>query len=71
MPKIKQVRKYLRNHGWVLFKNTDHEHYRLMLADGTYIYTKLSHGYGDIPANIWTQMKKQMRITQEEFNAGI
>ena len=71
MPKRQQVRKYLRQHGWVMFRRSNHEYYEKYLPDGTRITTKLSHGSGEIPPPVWHLMLKQMRITQEEFNAGL
>ena len=73
MPKKQQARKFLRNrrNGWEFYKDTDHEHYRKTLPNGEVIYTKLSHGNGEIPPSVWKMMLKQMRITQEEFNAGL
>ncbi len=73
MSKKQQARKYLRRkaNGWELYRDTDHEYYRKRLADGSYLVTKLSHGDGEIPPNVWKRMLKQMGITQEEFNAGL
>ncbi|MBQ3396221.1 MAG: type II toxin-antitoxin system HicA family toxin [Synergistaceae bacterium] len=70
MPKIREVRKYLNRHGWELYRNTDHEYYRLKLSDGSYRYTRLSHGDGEIPVIVWKRQLKQIGITQEEFNRG-
>ena len=53
MPKIREVRRYLIRHGWELFRDTDHEYYRLSLPDGSFRYTRLSHGYGEIPPPVW------------------
>lgn len=71
MPKLREIRRYLRRNGWAMFRNTDHEYYMKVLPNGTALYTKLSHGDGEIPPRIWKQMLKQMGITQEDFNAGL
>ena len=68
MPKIREVRRYLIRHGWVKYRETDHEYYRLLMPDGTYRYTRISHGDGEIPPPVWRLQLKQIGITQEEFN---
>ena len=73
MPKKQQARKFLRksSNGWEFYRDTDHEYYRKVLPDGTVLRTKLSHGNGEIPPNVWRQMLKQMNITEAEFYAGL
>lgn len=71
MPKKQQVRKYLKRNGWVLLRDTDHEYYQKVLADGRVLRTKLSHGKNEIPATVWRNMLKEMEISQEDFNAGL
>lgn len=51
--------------------NTDHEYYKKILPDGEILRTCLSHGNGEIPPSVRRKMKKQMRITDEDFNAGL
>lgn len=70
MPKIREVRRYLIHHGWEMYRDTDHEYWRLLLPDGSYRYTKLSHGSGEISPPVWKRQLKQIGITQEEFNRG-
>lgn len=60
-----------KSNGWELYRDSDHEYYCKLKPDGTYLRTKLSHGDGEIPPNVWKKMLKQMGITQEEFNAGL
>ena len=71
MPKKQHVRKFLKHNGWVMYKNTDHEHYMKKLANGEILYTKLSHGKGEVPPTVWRKMLKQMNITEAEFYAGL
>lgn len=71
MPKWKELKKYLDNNGWILYKNTDHYYYRKTSKDGKYIFCKVSRGSGEIGKHLWKEiLKKQLKITQEEFNKG-
>ena len=72
MAKWSELRRYCEKNGWVLFKNTDHYYFRKVLQDGTVLRTKVSRGSGEIPKRLWREiLKKQLRITQEEFNKGL
>lgn len=71
MPKLNHVRRFLHRNGWVMASNTDHEYYKKILPDGEILRTCLSHGNGEIPPSVRRKMKKQMRITDEDFNAGL
>lgn len=65
---MKQLRRFLLRNGWVMVSNIDHEYYKKILPDGEILRTFLSHGNGEIPTSVWRKMKKQMRLTDEEFN---
>jgi len=69
MPNFRDLKRYLEGNGWELWKNSHHMYYR-KLEDGQYRYTYVSHSLGkEIPPNIWKKiLKKDLGITQEEFN---
>lgn len=46
MPKKSHVRKYLRCNGCVLWKDTDHEYYRQICADGAERITEAEYYAG-------------------------
>lgn len=68
-PKFRDLKKYCEKNGWVMIRNTDHWYYEKVLADGTLLQTKVSHGvHQEIPANIWKLiLKKQLKISEDEF----
>ncbi|MBQ4469562.1 MAG: type II toxin-antitoxin system HicA family toxin [Synergistaceae bacterium] len=71
MPNWKELRRYLRRNGWIMYKNTDHEYYRKEVRPGEFIYTRCSHGSKEIHYNMWQSiLKHELGITQEEFNAN-
>ena len=72
MPKWKDLKRYCEKDGWELYKETDHDHYRKVLDDGTVLRTKVSRGSGEIATKLWAEiLKKQLQTTQEEFNKKI
>lgn len=72
MPRWKELKKYLDNNGWVLYKNTDHYYYKKIDKEGKYIYCKVSRGSGEIEKGLWKSiLKHELRLTQEEFNSKI
>ena len=72
-PKFRDLKKYCDNTGWVLIRDTDHWYYEKVLTDGTLLRTKVSHAVAkEIPHHLWQQiLKKQLRTTQQEFDANI
>ena len=73
MPSWSDLRRYLKNNpGWECFKHTDHDFYRKKLPNGKVLITKVSRGTGEIGSGLWRHiLKHELRITQEEFNAGL
>ena len=72
-PKFRDLKKYCEKTGWVLIRDTDHFYYEKVLADGTVLRTRVSHGLaGEIPANLWKKiLKQQLRVTEREFWEGL
>lgn len=73
MPKWSEVRRFLerKSNGWVKWKAVGHHtYYRKSLANGELLVTCISHAAGEIPLPTWHRIKKQMRITDDEFNRG-
>lgn len=67
MPTWKTFRRYLEHNGWECYRVTDHYHYRKGEER-----IKSSMGSGEIPAPIWRKiLRRELKITQEEFNAGL
>lgn len=72
MPKWRELKRYLEKDNWELYKDTDHYFFRKVLDDGTMLRTRVSKGSGEIPKKLWQEiMKRQLKITQEEFNKKI
>ena len=72
MPRWKELKRFCENDGWELYKETDHYFYRKKEADGTLKRTKVSKGSGEIHYRMWKEiLKKQLQVTQEEFNSKI
>ena len=72
MPKWRELKRYLEKDKWELYKDTDHYYFRKVLEDGTLLRTRVSKGSGEIPKRLWQEiMKRQLKITQEEFNKKI
>ena len=72
MPRWKELKRFCENDGWELYKETDHYFYRKKEADGTLKRTKVSKGSGEIHYHMWKEiLKKQLQVTQEEFNSKI
>ena len=69
MPTWKELRKFLSNTGWELYRIGDHYYYRKTIEDGTMIRIRCSMGSGEIGANLWRWiLKHELGITQEYFN---
>lgn len=68
----KELKRFCDNDGWELYKNTDHYYYRKVESDGTIRRTKVSRGSGEIKHHLWREiLKKQLGVSQEEFNKKI
>lgn len=68
----KELKRFCENDGWELYKVTDHYHYRKTDNDGNIRKTKVSMGTGEIKYYRWREiLKKQLGVTQEEFNKKI
>ena len=69
MPRWKELKRFCENDGWELYKETDHYFYRKKEDDGRLKRTKVSKGSGEIHYHMWKEiLKKQLQVTQEEFN---
>lgn len=72
MPSWKELKRFCENDGWILYKDNDHYHYRKIENDGTIRKTKVSKGSGEIRHHLWKEiLRKQLGVTQEEFNKKI
>jgi len=73
LPKFGDLKRYCERSGWELFKTTDHYWHRKILDDGSILVTKVSMSPGkEIPRRMWNYiLKRQLLVTQEEFNRGI
>lgn len=69
MPSWSDFKRFCDRDGWELYKQTDHYYYRKVMPDGTFKYTRVSMGTGEISRNLWqTILKKQLQVSQEYFN---
>jgi len=72
MPSWRELRRFCERDGWELYKDTDHYFYRKQEQDGTIKRTKVSKGSSEIHYHLWKQiLKKQLMVTEEEFNSMI
>lgn len=72
MPKWKELKRFCEKDGWELYKDTDHYYYRKQDENGNVHRTKVSKGSGEIHTAMWKEiLKKQLQVTQEEFNKKI
>ena len=72
MPRWSDLKRYCKRNNWVCIRKTKHIFYVKVLPDGTILKTKISHGSGEIDPGLWRNiLKHELRITQEEFNAGL
>ena len=68
----KELKRFCENDGWELYKDTDHYYYRKIEKDGNVRRTKISRGSGEIKFHLWKDiLKKQLGVSQEEFNEKI
>ncbi len=72
MPTWKELKRFCEKDGWELYKDTDHYYYRKVCADGRIRRTKVSKGTGEVRGFLWKEiLRKQLGVTQEEFNKKI
>ncbi|MBN1622738.1 MAG: type II toxin-antitoxin system HicA family toxin [Clostridia bacterium] len=69
MPDWKDLKRFLDNDGWELYKVTDHYYYRKKTSDGNLRRTKVSMGSHEIPGRLWKEiLKRQLGVSMEYFN---
>ena len=68
-PKFGELKRFCEKNGWIMIRDTDHWYYEKVLADGTFLRTKVSHSISkEIPSKLWDRiLKKQLRISEKEF----
>ena len=72
MPRWKELKRFCERDGWELYKNTDHYYFRKRNEDGMVRWTKVSKSSGEIHTYLWREiLNKQLKVTQEYFNAKI
>ena len=72
MASWKEVRKFCKNDGWELYKDTDHYFYRKEDANGNIKRVKVSKGTGEIYGHLWHEiLNKQLQVTKEYFNSKV
>lgn len=72
LPKWSELKRFYEKDGWEPYKNADHYFYRKFMLDGQIKMTKVSRGSGEIKKHLWQEiLKKQLQVTQEEFNSKI
>lgn len=72
MPNWRELKRFCENDGWEMYKETDHYFYRKIDGDGNIRRTKVSKGSGEIRYHLWRDiLKKQLQVTQDEFNEKI
>lgn len=72
MPTWKELKRFCEKDGWEMYKDTDHYFFRKQNTDGHLRHTKVSKGTGEIKGFLWKEiLRKQLCVTQEEFNKKI
>lgn len=71
MPSWRDIERFCRRDGWEEFKKKGHHiYFRKTMDDGTVKRTKVSRGTGEVRGHLWKEiLKKQLQVTEEEFNA--
>lgn len=71
MPSWREIERFCRRDGWEEFKEKGHHiYFRKKNNDGTVKRTKVSRGTGEVKGHLWKEiLKKQLQVTEEEFNA--
>ncbi|MBU6081650.1 MULTISPECIES: type II toxin-antitoxin system HicA family toxin [Allobacillus] len=71
MPSWREIERFCRRDGWEEFKKKGHHiYFRKKNNDGTVKRTKVSRGTGEVKGHLWKEiLKKQLQVTEEEFNA--
>ncbi len=77
-PTFRQLAKFCRVEGWEDEAKrrgrpaVDHLRYRVTLPTGDILRTKISHGSGQIGADLFTRiLRDQLQVTQREFWAAV
>lgn len=69
MPSWREIERFCRRDGWEEYKVTHHIYFRKVMPDGTVKRTKVSRGTGEVKGHLWKEiLKKQLQVTEEEFN---
>ena len=69
MPRWTDVKRFVENDGWELYKATDQDYYRKQLPDGTLRRTKVSRSSKEINPDRWRNIQsRQLGVSQEYFN---
>ena len=71
MPSWKEIERFCRRDGWTeIKKKTHHIYFQKTEEDGTVKRTKVSRGTGEVKGHLWKEiLKKQLQVTEEEFNS--
>ena len=70
MPSFRDIERFCRRDGWEEYKKKGHHIYFMkVMEDGTVKRTKVSRGTGELHGHLWKEiLKKQLQVTEEEFN---
>lgn len=70
MPSFRDIERFCRRDGWEEYKKKGHHIYFMkVMEDGTVKRTKVSRGTGEHHEHLWKEiLKKQLQVTEEEFN---
>lgn len=70
MPSWREIERFCRRDGWEEFKKKVITSILGKNNDGTVKRTKVSRGTGEVKGHLWKEiLKKQLQVTEEEFNA--
>lgn len=71
MPNWREIERFCRRNDWEEVKKKGHHiYFRKIMNDGTVKRTKVSRGTGEVQGHLWKEiLKKQLQVTEEEFNA--
>lgn len=70
MPSWRDIESFCRRDDWEEFKKKGyHIYFKKVMDDGTVKRTKVSKGTGEVTGHLWKEiLKKQLQVTEEEFN---
>lgn len=71
MPSWREIEGFCRRDGWEEYKKKGHHiYFRKEMPDGSMKRTKVSRGTGEVRGHLWEEIrKKQLQVTEEEFNS--